>query len=235
MTSRILKIAMAVLAVFVGLYPFTYYFVGRKFGLLQSKSAEVLTNGLWNSGFYIHITLGGIALLTGWIQFNKRIRTTKLKWHRTVGKIYVFSALVSSAAAIYIAIYATGGIIASLGFMFLGLIWFYSTFKAYTAIRNRNILTHQEMMIYSYAACLAAVTLRIYLPLLIIAFHDFIKAYLVVAWLCWIPNILIAFLLARKLKTESSLTIHTLPEHSTSGQQNILLPGKPLPGASADS
>ena len=165
MLNKFLKFLMAALALFVGLYPFRYFFVDRKFGLLQLKSEALLTNLFWNIGFYSHIVPGGIALLIGWIQFNKHIRTKRVIWHRSIGKLYVFAALVSSMAAIYIAVYATGGIITSMGFMCLGLFWFFSTYKAYSSIRNKNIDAHKEMMIYSYAACLAAVTLRLWLPL----------------------------------------------------------------------
>ena len=80
-----------------------------------------------------------------------------------------------------------------LGFMGLGIVWLYSTVKAYFAIRKGDIQLHQGFMIYSYAACFAAVTLRIWLPLLTIAFQDFIIAYRIVAWLCWIPNIVFAY------------------------------------------
>ena len=77
---------------------------------------------------------------------------------------------------------------------------------------NKDITTHQKMMTYSYAACLAAVTLRIYLPLLSFAFGDFIKAYLLVAWLSWVPNLIVAFYInkRRKVATNTILqTIHT--------------------------
>ena len=53
-------------------------------------------------------------------------------------------------------------------------------------------------MIYSYAACFAAVTLRIWLPILLKIFGDFIIAYSIVAWLCWVPNIIVANLIVRK-------------------------------------
>lgn len=92
---------------------------------------------------------GGLALLIGWIQFNKKIRERKLKLHRRIGNVYVIAALLSSSAAIYIAWYATGGIIATLGFICLGVIWFYSTLRAYIEIRNNQILNHQRMMTYS--------------------------------------------------------------------------------------
>jgi hypothetical protein len=60
---------------------------------------------------------------------------------------------------------------------------------------------HREMMIYSYAACLAAVTLRIYLPILSFVFHDFIKAYLMVAWISWLPNLAAAFYIIKQRKS----------------------------------
>lgn len=51
------------------------------------------------------------------------------------------------------------------------------------------------MMVYSYALCFSAVTFRLWLPLLIWLFSDFTPAYQLVAWLCWIPNLLVAYLL----------------------------------------
>jgi len=46
-------------------------------------------------------------------------------------------------------------------------------------------------MLRSYALIFAAVTLRIWLPLLIIAYQgDFLPAYRWVAWVSWVPNAL---------------------------------------------
>ena len=200
MTKKVFRIFFPVLATLVGLYPIIYFFIHQKFGLLQSKSDATLNHVFWNIGFYIHITLGGLALLIGWTQFKVKLRTNNLMLHRQIGKVYVIAALVSALSGIYIALFATGGTIASLGFICLGIIWFYTTLMAYIEIKKRRIDKHQKMMIYSYAACFSAVTLRVYLPLLTIFFHDFIKAYLVVAWLCWIPNIMVAYFLVRQLQ-----------------------------------
>lgn len=214
MIKKVTVIIAAVLATLIGLYPFIYFFINRKFGLLQSKSDALLANVFWNIGFYMHITLGGIALLIGWTQFSVKLRINKLKLHRQIGKVYVIAALLSSLTAIYIALYANGGIIASLGFICLGLIWFYTTLRAYIEIRNGRIENHQKMMMYSYAACFSAVTLRIYLPILIIIFHDFIKAYLLVAWLCWIPNMIVAYLLVKQLQRQKDKTTgNTQPKY----------------------
>jgi hypothetical protein len=47
-------------------------------------------------------------------------------------------------------------------------------------------------MIRSFALTLAAVTLRLYLPLSRIAGIPFYDAYVPIAWLCWVPNLLVA-------------------------------------------
>jgi hypothetical protein len=58
------------------------------------------------------------------------------------------------------------------------------------AALRRDIPTHRAWMVRSYALIYAAVTLRIALPLLVIAFGDFLPAYRAVAWLSWVPNLL---------------------------------------------
>ncbi len=203
MRNRILWVLLGVMAIMIGLYPVMYFFVDKNFGLLSTKSNDLLNSIAWNAGFYIHIISGGLALLIGWLQFNDKLRTRNAKLHRIIGKVYIISVLLSSVASFCIAFYATGGIIASLGFISLALIWFFTTVDAYLSIRNGKVHRHQKMMIYSYAACFAAVTLRIWLPLLNAYFGDFATAYRIVAWLCWVPNILVAYIIInRKLNTE---------------------------------
>ena len=148
-----------------------------------------MTSALWNTAFYTHITTGGQALLLGWVQFNQRIRKATPAIHRNLGKLYLLLALCSSVSGAYLALHAEGGVIASTRFLCLAIVWFASTLMGYTSIVKGRVIQHQQFMVYSYAACFAAVTLRIWLPLLIVIYGDFIKAYVLVAWLCWIPNI----------------------------------------------
>ncbi|MCF6301029.1 MAG: DUF2306 domain-containing protein [Proteobacteria bacterium] len=202
-----LFVLFAILALLVGLYPLIYFLMDRTFGLLASKETELLTNILWNIGFYVHILLGGLALFIGWLQFSKRLRKNNIKRHRTIGKIYIISALLSGFAGIGIGFFATGGLVAATGFISLGLIWVYTTLSAYLKIKNKDIQGHQKMMVFSYASCFAAVTLRLWLPILISIFHDFETAYKIVAWLCWIPNILFAFYFTRKIDSNRLVSV----------------------------
>ncbi len=202
--QRIFWILLVVFAIIIGLYPSIYFIIDRKFGLLSTKSDEILASGLWNICFYIHIFFGGIALLLGWTQFMKTFRNRYPQRHRKIGKIYILSVLLSSSAGIYIGFFATGGIISSLGFISLGVVWFSVTWMAFSTIKKKKIIEHQKLMIYSYAMCFAAVTLRLWLPLLVVASGNFVTGYIMVAWLCWIPNLIFAkFFIQRTLVTHS--------------------------------
>ena len=57
---------------------------------------------------------------------------------------------------------------------------------------------HRRWMIRSYALTAAAITLRLYLPLLSHLGIPFDMSYPVVAWLCWVPNLLFAEWLCRR-------------------------------------
>lgn len=203
--KKALWILFGLLATLVGLYPIIYFLFDRTFGLLGTKTAELLSDTLWNITFYGHITLGGLALLIGWLQFSRKLRTKNIGLHRSIGKIYVVAVLISGLCSLYIAIHATGGLISVTGFFSLGMIWLTTTLLAFNAIKKGNVQLHQKLMIYSYAACFAAVTLRIWLPILVATMDTFNEAYRIVAWLCWVPNIIVAYLIVRQtgLKTQT--------------------------------
>lgn len=189
-------------AIGIGLYPYVYMLsdVLAENGLLAQKSEDVKSNIVWAFQFKTHIYLGGIALLTGWSQFIKKWRNKKLSFHRFLGKIYIIVVLLSGISGLYIAFYAEGGIVAQLGFTGLALLWLYTTIMAYTTIRKKDINAHQKWMIRSYALTFAAVTLRIWLPMFQNGFGmEFFQAYVIIAWLCWVPNIIWAEWKVRKM------------------------------------
>jgi len=193
-------IIFAFFAIAIGLYPLIYYiFDMHGKGLWRSKTEELLENTIWHTAFYIHITFGGIALLTGWTQFNRRLREKYLNTHRLIGKIYVPSVFLSSIAGFYIAFFAYGGIASTLGFGALATLWFFTVLKAYTSILKRDFKQHENWMIRNYALAFAAVTLRLWLPFSQAALHmEFITAYRIISWLCWVPNLIIAEIIVNK-------------------------------------
>ncbi|MBO0935365.1 DUF2306 domain-containing protein [Fibrella sp. HMF5335] len=215
MLKKGLYLLVAVLAVLIGLYPAAYVLTDMKQGFLGSKPAALTANTFWNVGFYTHIGFGGGALLTGWLQFNKRLLRRKPLWHRRIGNVYVVSVLLSAIAGIGIGVFATGGLIPATGFVSLGVIWFTTTFLAYIRIRQRRVEAHQQLMVYSYAATFAGVTLRLQLPLLIMLFGGFAPAYALVAWSCWLPNLVVAWWLIQSgiLSPSLSASHADVPAH----------------------
>jgi uncharacterized membrane protein len=201
--NKIFWVLLIIFAIAIGFYPFTYLIIDMKSnGLLASKSQELLSSSIYNIGFYVHILLGGVALLIGWSQFSKKWRKKNIKLHRTVGNIYIIVVLLSGIAGLYIAFYATGGIGTKLGFGFLAIFWLITTIMAFISIKNKEIIKHQKWMIRSYALCFAAVTLRLWMPILPAIFNlEFSESYAIISWLCWIPNLVVAEILISKIKS----------------------------------
>lgn len=198
-TTRLLLVLMALLAIIISVYPLIFALVPGADGLFKSKAATLLTSGWYKPIFYIHTSFGGIALLAGSTQFFKNLRLRHPSLHRILGKIYIITVIVSGLAGLVVASYATGGLISISGFTMLALGWLSTTILAYTSIKQKNINAHEKWMMYSYAFCFSAVTLRIYLGLGIAAGLAFNEFYPYLAWLCWAPNIfLVAWLIVKK-------------------------------------
>lgn len=198
MIKKIAWLLVVILAVTVASFPFIFYVKHIEFGIVSEKSSSLLRSFMWQFNFHTHIIFAALALLTGWVLFIKKVRIKYPIVHKNLGKFYIICSLVSAAASIYIGFFATGGVIAKIGFISLACVWIYSNIRGYDAAIHFNITKHRDMMTYSYAACFAGVTLRLEMPLLLLIFKDFVTAYIVVAWLCWVPNIAVAYMIGLK-------------------------------------
>ena len=175
-------------------------------------SAAVLSVPAWRTGFLqdvfantpvaapAHLFGGSIALALGAFQLNTRLRNRYLSAHRWLGRVYVPAVMIGGIAGLILAIEATGGLVSKIGFGMMAVCWLGTTAAAYVQIRAGNVQAHRVWMIRSYALTLAAVTLRIYLPMSQIYGLEFESAYQAISWLCWVPNLLIAewFFLQRR-------------------------------------
>jgi len=140
-----------------------------------------------------HSFFGPLALGFGPFQFVPSIRDTHPRLHRIMGRTYVVSSLVTGAAGLYLAVYSFGGMVSHLGFGTLALALIGTTVVAYRRALHRDFVHHRQWMLRSYSLIYASVTLRILLPLLVVLqAGQFQPAYRMVAWLCWIPNVVLA-------------------------------------------
>jgi len=86
-----------------------------------------------------------------------------------------------------------------LGFGILAVLRFFTGMQAYRMVKTGNIEAHRQWMMRNFGLTLAAVTLRLYLPLTLGVLHwPFRPSYIAISWLCWVPNLLIAEWMVRR-------------------------------------
>ena len=143
-------------------------------------------------GILAHVIGSMIPLALGPFQFLPGLRRRRwLRIHRWLGRIYLIGVTVGSISGFYMAWLSYGGVIAHVGFATLAILWLFTGTMAYRTIRAKEVQAHRRWMFRNYALTFAAVTLRLWQPVLGIVDLDPIIAYRTVAWLAWIPNILI--------------------------------------------
>ena len=151
----------------------------------------------------LHIAGGIGALLLGPWQFYEKLRARALNVHRWLGRFYLLEVALGSIAGFAMAVVSDQGLPTHLGFGILALLWFYTGLQAYRMIRRGNVSAHRCWMIRNFGLTLAAVTLRIYMPFLLLVLHwPFRLTYITVSWLCWIPNLFFAEWIVRRAKQE---------------------------------
>jgi uncharacterized membrane protein len=180
----LLALGVAAYAVFV------YGFMPLGSVVHPDMKAVFLTH---SAGIYAHIFASAVAISIGPFQFVAAIRRRFLRLHRWMGRVYLgIGVLVGGLAGLYMATFAFGGIVSKLGFSFLAVLWLYTGLRAFLAIRRGDTVEHRRWMVRNFSLTLAAVTLRILLPLSQVSGIPFELAYPAIAWLCWVPNLLVA-------------------------------------------
>ncbi|HFK1730754.1 DUF2306 domain-containing protein [Bacillus pacificus] len=190
-------------ALLVSSYIVVQYFImdGFQTGLVKVKLMfGSKLSAFWYMMLFIHITTSIVALVIGPFTLSTKFRERNINRHRIAGRIYMVGILLGGVSGLYLSFYATGGLVAKLGFGLLSVLWLTSAYQALHRVKNKKITEHRNWMIRNYALTFAAVTLRIWLPLFIVLFgiEHFELSYAIIAWLAWVPNLIVAELFIRK-------------------------------------
>jgi hypothetical protein len=152
----------------------------------------------WRYAFYAHVFTSILVLPAGFTQFTKVFFRRGL--HRKLGMVYILTVLfISAPTGLLMGLHANGGLGAKASFVLLSTVWFITTLLALITAKKKRFIDHGEWMLYSYALTLSAITFR----LLALGFDLFDirvrpqEVYVTIAWLSWVPNILIAHLLIK--------------------------------------
>jgi hypothetical protein len=154
----------------------------------------------WRHSFYIHVFTSILIITSGLFQFSKTILNKYTKIHRISGAIYlIVTLLISGPAALIMSFYANGGYPAQASFVILSILWLGSTFLAYYFVRKKDYESHGKWMVRSYALTLSAVSLRLYAYLFNVFYFsmDPVNLYILLSWMSWIPNLIIAEILIK--------------------------------------
>lgn len=171
---------------------------------LAASGGEVATNYATRPGwvrtfFLLHVVGGGLALLLSPLQLSARLRTRAPRVHRVVGRVVVAAIAAGGVAGLVLAPMSLAGGVGTAGFGALALLWLGFTALGLRAIRSGDVVTHRRWMLRTFAMTYAAVTLRLWLVALVVLFDgDFLRAYVLVPFLCWVPNLLVVELLLRR-------------------------------------
>ncbi|WP_269581665.1 DUF2306 domain-containing protein [Roseibium sp. Sym1] len=160
---------------------------------------------------YAHIGVAPVALALMPFQFVSGLRSRRPALHRWLGRFYVSAVLVSGVAGIQLAFYTAAGSFAATGFALLAVIWLATTGAAFYFAMTRQFDRHRDWMLRSAALTFAAVTLRIYLAIAMVADIDFDVAYPLISWLAWVPNALVVEAWLRRKRAPSRRSSSTEP------------------------
>lgn len=183
---------LIILAIPLAINALSYINFSPTYGFLRLKQTAI-QSGYYLPAYFGHVLLAGLILPIGVFQVHP---TWGQRWrnvHRFLGKTYVASVLLFSApGALIMSLFIHRGPWVLTSFLLQSTLWFVFTALAYTSIRKGNIEMHRKWMLRSFALTMAAITLRIYVYISSSSF-DLSQplAYATIAWLSWVPNLLI--------------------------------------------
>lgn len=177
----------------VGVAGYAYYFAPH----VQDLGPQIVANLFARPWLTLHVGGAGTALMVGCFQFLPAVRRRRLL-HRWMGRVYATSCIAGGAAGFLLAFGTTAGPVAGVGFGLLAPIWIYTTAQGWLSARTGRVGEHRRWMIRSFSLTFAAVTLRLYLPMGIMAGLTFEQIYVATAWISWLPNLILAELYIRR-------------------------------------
>ena len=147
--------------------------------------------------FFAHVIFAPVALALVPFQLWQGLRNRRPIVHRVLGRLYGLAILISGASGLWLAATTMAGPVAAFGFGLLAVLWLGTTGRGISLAIRGDRVAHRRWMIRSIALTLAAVTLRIQIPMGMMLDIPFDTAYPAIAWLCWVPNLIVAEMIVR--------------------------------------
>ncbi|CAL9468060.1 hypothetical protein SUDANB121_02789 [Nocardiopsis dassonvillei] len=150
----------------------------------------------------LHVGTSVLALVTAPLQLWPALRRRGA--HRVIGRIHLFAGVFPGAVSgMALAVMSTYGAVAQTGFALLSALWFATAAIGWRAAREGRYADHGKWMVRVFSLTMAGVTLRVLVPLSTALLTPlvgpgygeeeiFTAVYPAIAWLAWVPNLLVA-------------------------------------------
>jgi len=187
--SKILAFLFWFMSLAIALISYRFLALGLEISF-PDMLGHIANNKLW---FTLHVAASPVALAFGLIQFLPRLRNNRPALHRWSGRVYGIAVLIGGLSGLMLAVGFVERPIAAVGFGALAVLWLGTTANAIRLAMLGRLHEHRRWMIRSYALTAAAITLRLALPFFFfLGGMDYAEASTYVAWVCWVPNLLLA-------------------------------------------
>jgi uncharacterized membrane protein len=116
---------------------------------------------LWRAALYVHVPSALFALPACLALLSRRVRRRWPRFHRWLGRVsavLILGAVVPSG--MYLALFAQGGLLTTLGFWLTGLITFVAMLKSVARARARDMRAHRRFSAHVTAQLAVAVVSR---------------------------------------------------------------------------
>lgn len=173
------------------------YFTFSMVGVLALHTERLVDQTWFKLFFYAHVAGGIVALTTSPWQLMK-----VMKWHKLVGRVYFYGAVVAAATGLVVGFVAVGGWTARIGFIVASSLWFFFTIRGVQAIRSGNLSEHRRWILRSFAMTFLAVSFRIWLLMYPVFGLTFTQGYQISAW-TWVVNLLVVEIYAKRMAERS--------------------------------
>jgi hypothetical protein len=147
--------------------------------------------------FFTHVYSSIFVLMLGFLQFIPWLRKKYKKAHRIIGISYVFLVLCLAApSGLVMGYYGNGGVYSQISFCLQAILWFIFTLLGFRYALKGKYEKHFELMSYSYALTLSAISLRLFKWVIVSVWElPPMDTYKIVVWAGWVFNLLVAYLI----------------------------------------
>ena len=180
------------MSIAIGINAVGYFSAGPTPSFLLEKG-ELRNHPLWTTAFYFHVAAAVVCLSVGPLLMVSRLVRSK-RWrgreiHTVLGYVYLNAVLwVAAPMGLIISPVSKGGALAAAGFIVTGILWWYTTWRGYTAIRGGDTRGHICFMVRSYAIALSAIAFRIIQVALSVVLDNY-PNYIASVWLSLLVSV----------------------------------------------